>query len=192
MEIPNFIEVYSVFDKEFCDYAIEIFEHVNSHGLCLNRQQKDKVSKVYKDDLAVHFPVFDFALQHLSAELVQKFDIPFMNEAVQPYYDKYSQLREMGGLRYYEAKMQKTEPGQGYHVWHCEAEDREVQQRVLAWTVYLNDNFDAGETEFLYQQYRYKPKMGDVVIFPAAFTHTHRGNPPIGGTKYIITGWLEF
>jgi hypothetical protein len=56
----------------------------------------------------------------------------------------------------------------------------------------LNDNFEAGETEFLYQQYRYKPKMGDVIIFPAAFTHTHRGNPPIGGTKYIITGWLEY
>jgi hypothetical protein len=192
MAVSNFIEVYSVFDKEFCDYAIEVFEHANSHGLCLNRQQTEKVSKVYKDDLAVHFPVFDFPLQHLSAEFVQKFDIPFMNEAVQPYYDKYSQLREIGGLRYYEAKMQKTEPGQGYHVWHCEADSRDNQTRVLVWTVYLNDNFEAGETEFLYQQYRYKPKMGDVVIFPAAFTHTHRGNPPIGGTKYIITGWLEF
>jgi hypothetical protein len=70
--------------------------------------------------------------------------------------------------------------------------DRESSTRVLVWTVYLNDNFDAGETEFLYQQYRYKPKRGDVVIFPAAFTHTHRGNPPINGTKYIITGWIEF
>lgn len=26
----------------------------------------------------------------------------------------------------------------------------------------------------------------------AGFTHTHRGNPPISGTKYIITGWVEF
>jgi len=192
MEIPNFIEVYSVFDKEFCDYTIQCFEHANKHGLCLNRKEKENASSLIKDDKTVHFPIYDFNLNHLSGNFMQKFDIPFMNQAVQLYYNKYSQLREIGGIRYYEAKIQKTEPGQGYHVWHCEADKREHQNRVLVWTVYLNDNFEAGETEFLYQQYRYKPKMGDVVIFPAAFTHTHRGNPPIGGTKYIITGWLEF
>jgi len=38
----------------------------------------------------------------------------------------------------------------------------------------------------------YKPKKGDCIIFPTAYTHTHRGNPPIGGDKYIITGWVEF
>jgi len=25
-----------------------------------------------------------------------------------------------------------------------------------------------------------------------AFTHTHRGNPPLSNTKYIMTGWLEY
>ena len=30
---------------------------------------------------------------------------------------------------------------------------------------------------------------GDLLIFPAAFTHTHRGNPPLGGVKYIATTW---
>lgn len=192
MEIPNFIEVYSVFDKEFCDYAIQCFEIANEHNLCLTRQEEGEYTTTKQDDLSVHFPYFDYPMSHTSRRLVEMFDIPFMNGAVHPYYNKYSQLREMGGLRYYETKIQKTEPGQGYHVWHCEADNREAQHRVLAWTVYLNDNFEAGETEFLYQQYRYKPKMGDVIIFPAAFTHTHRGNPPIGGTKYIITGWLEF
>ena len=67
-----------------------------------------------------------------------------------------------------------------------------MMNRVLTWTAYMNDDFDAGETEFLYQQYRYKPQQGDIVVFPAAFTHTHRGNPPYNGTKYILTGWVEF
>ena len=191
MSIPNFIESYNLFDKDFCAYAIKCFEEANKHNLCLNRQQSDNVHKTLKDDSLVHFPYYDFPMAHLSFSLIHQFEAQF-TIAQQQYYDKYSQLHDLGALRYYAAKIQKTEPGQGYHTWHCEADNRELQSRVLVWTVYLNDDFEAGETEFLYQQYRYKPKMGDIVIFPAAFTHTHRGNPPIGGTKYIITGWLEF
>ena len=55
--------------------------------------------------------------------------------------------------------------------------------------VYLNDDFDGGETEFLYQQRREQAVEGDVLIFPASYTHTHRGNPPIGNSKYIATSW---
>ena len=55
--------------------------------------------------------------------------------------------------------------------------------------LYLNDDFEGGETEFLYQNRRELPVAGDVIIFPAGYTHTHRGNPPIGGTKYIATSW---
>ena len=192
METTNFIEVYKVFDKKFCDYAIECFEQVNELGLCRTRFQREGATNIYKDDLSVDFPIIDFPANRISQTFNNAFYDIFMHQAVQSYYDKYSILREIEDLRLYDSKIQKTEPGQGYHVWHCEADARDRQNRMLVWTVYLNDNFDAGETEFLYQQYRYKPKMGDVVIFPAAFTHTHRGNPPIGGTKYIITGWLEF
>ena len=34
-----------------------------------------------------------------------------------------------------------------------------------------------------------KPKQGSLTIFPCAFTHTHRGNPQIGATKYLATTW---
>jgi hypothetical protein len=39
---------------------------------------------------------------------------------------------------------------------------------------------------------RIAPKMGTLVLFPASFTHTHRGNPPLSGEKYFITSWLQF
>jgi hypothetical protein len=32
---------------------------------------------------------------------------------------------------------------------------------------------------------------GDVVIFPGAFTHAHRGNMVLSGSKVILTGWYE-
>ena len=53
----------------------------------------------------------------------------------------------------------------------------------------MNDEFEGGETEFLYQQRREEAVTGDVIMFPASFTHTHRGNPPLGATKYIATSW---
>ena len=90
-------------------------------------------------------------------------------------------------------KIQKTCPTQGYHVWHCEHDAlSDGRDRILAWTLYLNDVEEGGETEFLYQSLRFKPKTGTFILFPAHFTHTHRGNPPLSGVKYIATGWIEF
>jgi hypothetical protein len=49
----------------------------------------------------------------------------------------------------------------------------------------------AGETEFLYQKMRIPPQENCTVIWPAAYTHPHRGNVVHGNkSKYIITGWF--
>jgi hypothetical protein len=93
--------------------------------------------------------------------------------------------------------LQRYTAGQGgYPYWHCELYPRdpscETLHRHVLWTIYLNDGFDAGETEFLYQGRRIAPKTGSLLIAPAAFTHTHRGNRPEGGDKYIATSWILF
>ena len=84
----------------------------------------------------------------------------------------------------------------GYPYWHCELYPRdasaETLHRHLLWTLYLNDGFDAGETEFLYQQRKVVPRTGALLIAPTAFTHTHRGNRPRGGDKFIATSWILF
>ena len=53
----------------------------------------------------------------------------------------------------------------------------------------MNTIEEGGETEFLYINKRIKAEQGRLIIFPASFTHTHRGNPPIGQDKYIIATW---
>jgi hypothetical protein len=84
----------------------------------------------------------------------------------------------------------------GYPYWHCEQypqmDQGEALHRVVLWTIYLNDDFSAGETEFLYQGRRIVPRTGSLLIAPTAFTHTHRGNMPNGGDKYIATSWILF
>jgi hypothetical protein len=84
----------------------------------------------------------------------------------------------------------------GYPYWHSEIspkrETHDNLHRVLLWTVYLNEGFGAGETEFLYQDRRIAPRTGSLLIAPAGFTHTHRGNRPTGADKYIATSWILF
>jgi hypothetical protein len=84
----------------------------------------------------------------------------------------------------------------GYPYWHCELfprhADAQTLHRHLLWTIYLNDDFAEGETEFLHQGRKVTPRRGSLLIAPAAFTHTHRGNRPRGGDKYIATSWILF
>jgi hypothetical protein len=84
----------------------------------------------------------------------------------------------------------------GYPYWHCEhypkAGSVDPLHRVLLYTIYLNDGFAEGETEFFYQQRKIVPRAGDLLVAPAFFTHTHRGNRPRGADKYIATSWILF
>ena len=79
--------------------------------------------------------------------------------------------------------------GGGFHDWHYETMHVNSSKRSFVVQMYLNTIDEGGETEFLYINKRVKAKEGRVVIFPAAYTHTHRGNPAIGQDKYLITSW---
>ena len=86
--------------------------------------------------------------------------------------------------------MQKYEPGQGFHGWHCERASLPYCNRVLVWMVYLNTVKDRGETEFYYQHHFESAVEGKLVIWPSDWTHLHRGVPSPTETKYVLTGWF--
>jgi hypothetical protein len=86
--------------------------------------------------------------------------------------------------------IQRYLPGEGFYKLHYE--ETGSTRRHLAFTVYLNDVKEGGETEFYYQQEKIRPEEGLVVIFPVAWTHTHRGLVAPKETKYIATGWYVY
>ena len=85
--------------------------------------------------------------------------------------------------------LQKTCPYEGFHDWHCE--NMKWNNKSIAWMIYLNDVEEGGETEFLYQQKKFKPIKNTALLWPGSWDHLHRGNPPISGDKYILTGWYH-
>ena len=94
-------------------------------------------------------------------------------------------------------KIQRYYPSEGYFSIHCEnvgpvKDNTYVDKRLLAWMIYLNDITDGGYTEFPDQRKKYQPRVGDMLLWPAYFTHPHRGVTSKSQTKYIATGWFNF
>ena len=89
-------------------------------------------------------------------------------------------------------KMQKTYAGGGFCQFHHEqGSDPETVIRYAVWMLYLNDVTKGGTTDFPVQGLRLAPSEGTIVLWPAAYTHPHRGSPDLRETKYIVTGWFE-
>jgi hypothetical protein len=194
--IENFVGIYEdAFPLDYCNDVIKIFNQMQEQGFTKNRQELEMGDKTFKDDDAIwtgEFYRHDADLSGMHNAVGQKFNEVYWNECYKHYAEHFAPLKESGPHGVWGNKVQKTGIGQGYHVWHYESGNRENCNRLLTHIVYLNDVEEGGETEMLYFHKRFKPKAGTMLIFPAAFTHTHRGNPPLSNEKYIITGWTEF
>jgi hypothetical protein len=190
----NFIGIYeNVLPESNCQQLIDFFENCDKLGLTRNRQEHERSNKLEKDDdglfiLSTATSVLDL----ISYDIIQTFSNVFWSQVYTKYADEYAVLASLSPQQIYTFKMQRTKVGGGYHVWHGEQNDRLTSDRVLAFTCYLNDVAEGGETEFLYYPKRVPATQGTFLLFPGGFTHAHRGNPPISNTKYIITGWVQF
>ena len=193
MELKNFVGIFdNAVSSEYCKKAIDFFEKSKEAGFGVDRQVGDSVLKTKKEDTAIFLGNSSMLALKGCGDLCKEFNDALWNKCYSQYADHYQILKETAHHTNYQLKMQKTEIGQGYHIWHFENDSKAYGQRLLVYSLYLNDVEEGGETEFLYHPMRVKPKEGTMLIWPAGFTHTHRGNPPISNTKYIITGWIEF
>jgi len=192
-EFKDFIGIFeNVVSEECCNKFIDYFKGWQSLNRTTNRQDSDGHPRHDKDD-----EQFFLAENYRDKLLVSQSSIGMFGEyhdmfddCFRSYVNFYSRLMDVPLYVYY-GKIQKTVPGGGYHIWHCERENLKTSSRALAFMLYLNDVEEGGETEFLYQKMRVKPTKGTILIWPADWTHTHRGNPPLSGDKYIYTGWME-
>jgi hypothetical protein len=180
----QFIGIYeNLLSKEDCANIIEIFENDLKNKICGSGDTQFVRDKRERHDYQQFYKSND-----LSNSVVLKVN-ESLNKAINLYAEEFWIVKQINATSL-EIKLQKTPPRGGYHVWHCEQGAKSLADRVLAWTIYLNDiPSGEGETEFLWQGLRVQPKVGTVSIFPASFTHTHRGNPVYSCDKYIATGW---
>jgi hypothetical protein len=105
------------------------------------------------------------------------------------YLDSYS--KEYGlNINSFEAlKLLKYEKDQ-YFKEH--RDDHPLNPRTISSVAYLNDNYIGGELYFKYFDFKYKPGIGDLIVFPSNYAYTHESLPLTEGVKYAIIGfWTE-
>lgn len=79
------------------------------------------------------------------------------------------------------------------HMDNCNtdpAEKHRTPHREIAAVVYLNDDFEGGETTFSSFGISVAPKAGHVALFPADRTHPHGVSEVTKGKRYTVAMWL--
>lgn len=194
-DYEDFIGIYqNVYPEGYCQHLISEFERLTASGAGSNRQQSEGAKAHLKNDTQITFNFGNYNPAHFNGN--SSLDIFF--QGLQDCYENYTETFSVlshGEIRGNDMKMQRTDPGGGYHVWHGEQNNGPQARRVLVYMLYLNTlgHEDGGETEFLYQRKRIKPEENVMILWPAAFTHAHRGNTVLGdSSKYVVTGWFYY
>jgi hypothetical protein len=195
VSINNFVmTIENAISDEVCDTIISKLKNSKNY-FSTNAYIKSPVvqNDVNRQDMQTHGSVF---LHHVQSEEGKEYNTVFL-DCLKGAYKAYTETYKAGigpssidaDVSFNTFKFQETPIGGGFHSWHFENGARLANDRILVWSLFLNDVEEGGELEFIYYPMRIKPKKGTLVLFPAHFTHTHRGNPPISNTKYIGTGW---
>jgi len=74
--------------------------------------------------------------------------------------------------------------GEHYFKWHQDGTyiRSKIEESMLTFMIYLNDNFELGNTEFLWEKIR--PESGMALVFPHRINH--RAIKAVNGIKYVL------
>lgn len=183
IEIPNFLS------KEECDHLIEVAKQKGMEKSMVYADTGDVVDPdVRISEQTWIYDVDDEIVAETSRRIAELTNVPVENqEAMQL-------LHYTSGGKY------------NPHYDACDGDEDQCARmnkgggpRILTFIVYLNDNFEGGETDFPHIGIKVKPEQGKAVIFKNvdAFTSDiyqeslHAGLPVKDGEKWMLNKWIH-
>jgi len=171
MNTFNFIEKYKILPK-LCDDLVDYYKNNNEYKFDRQDILNTKEVIFYNDsNNKVVRSFFDILLKCVTNYMIKY----KLNNKVQ--------ISKTNNIQHYQSKT-------GYVNLHYE-KNKENPKRQLVYMVYLNTIKKGGGTEFPFQNTIIKAIKGNLIIWPADFTHPHKGIISETEEKYIATGWLE-
>ena len=196
----NFIEIYdNALTVEDCKFTIGYMNGDDvvryPDGTDNTRQPgssgDNNVNPSVKDSIDRRM-VFGYTSNSSAANRVNNIVYNALVKYTNDYKEKFPELDELDTWQLYTSyNIQKYNKGGGYFKLHCE-NDGESNERMLAWMFYLNTVTDGGGTYFSNYDLTINAVEGRMVIWPAYWTHHHKGIVSHTQEKYISTGWFSF
>jgi len=186
---PNFIGSWNIENDKLCNEIIKFFEENKSMqrvGITATgydpKLKKTTDMAIQPSDLKnKKYSLFNSYFNLLKdCFLDYRNQYPFLNH-------KFFNRTHIGNFN-----VQKYNSGDHFSQLHSERVSLDSLHRLFAWMTYLNNVDDGGTTNFEYYDIKVKPEIGKTLIWPAEWTHAHTGSILKSGTKYIITGWIQF
>lgn len=194
-EDDNFVGVFrDVYPEGFCKHVVQQFDKLEANAVGSNRLASENTPAHRKNDHQIYFGATHHSLEDFAGVGATNMFFDGLQKCYDLYTKDYSVLKDCR-IKCSNMKLQRTPPGGGYHLWHTEQGPDEHAARVLVYMLYLNDlgADEGGETEFLYLRKRFQPTANTMLIWPASYTHAHRGNTVLGErSKYVVTGWFHY
>ena len=187
-ESPNFIGSWYLEDKKIFKDIIDFFESnqklqhkgTTATGVNTNRKKTTDITINPNHLSDPNYKVFNDYFKNL-----QKCFLDYKEQW--PFLKTFLEKVNVGSFN-----VQKYLPGDHFSSLHSERTHLSTLHRIFAFMTYLNDVDEGGTTDFDYYGIKIKPETGKTLIWPAEWTHAHTGSILKGGSKYIITGWLNF
>ena len=188
---PHFIGSWNISNNELCKSIINFFEknpNLQKKGVTTGNTINEEVKKT--TDITIN----PNSLKEKDYEIFVNY-FKHLNECFLDYKEQFPFLKTfIKKISIGPFNVQKYLPGDHFSRLHSERTSVNTLQRLFAWMTYLNDvnEEDGGTTDFDYYKLKIKPERGKTLIWPAEWTHAHRGSVLKNGEKLIITGWIDF
>ena len=186
---PNFIGSWNIENDKLCNEIIQFFEENKS-------MQRVGITATGYDPKIKQTTDMVIQPSDLKNKKYSLFNSYFnlLKDCFLDYRNQYPFLKHKFFSRTHigNFNVQKYNPGDHFSHLHSERVSLDSLHRLFAWMTYLNNVDDSGTTNFEYYDIKVKPEIGKTLIWPAEWTHAHTGSILKSGTKYIITGWIQF
>jgi prolyl 4-hydroxylase len=186
---PRIRRVAAFLSAEECQWLIERGRHKLAPALVYDERDAGFQAVGDRTNSAAEFTLADadVALVLLHARMAATIGLP-------------SQLLETTQLLHYAPGQQflphydffdPQKPGLAAHV-------EKFGQRIATILIYLNDDYEGGETDFPRLEYRFKGRTGDALLFANVdpsnapdYRTLHAGLAPLNGEKWLLSQWVR-
>jgi prolyl 4-hydroxylase len=186
---PYISYFHNLFTNKECDYIIKMSERIGKFKRSTIHNTQTKLSEIHDMRTSSTFDDdegnFDF-VRFKSYETLK---------------DKFWYIKNFNINHFEKTQMQRYNESE-YVLHHLDCfntvnKKTTENDKIATLLIYLNDDFEGGETSFNKLNLKIKPEKGSALYFEFKYVDAlnemtrHEALPVIKGTKYVITSWIR-